>query len=56
MEPKADYELTGFFGNVVFPCGAVVEDDMITIYYGAADSVMAGARISIDKILRVLYG
>jgi len=51
MEPCADYELKGFFGNVVFSCGATVEDGVATIYYGAADSVMAGARISLDKIL-----
>lgn len=51
MEPNADYELKGFFGNVVFSCGAVIEDDDVTIYYGAADSVIAGAKTSLKKML-----
>ncbi len=51
MQPEADYEIKGFFGNVVFACGAIVEGDEVTIYYGAADSVMAGAKVSLEKII-----
>ena len=54
MEPLADYEKTGFFGNVVFTNGHIVEGDRITIYYGASDSVICGARFSISKILKSL--
>jgi predicted GH43/DUF377 family glycosyl hydrolase len=51
MEPTAPYELTGFFGNVVFTNGHIVEGDIITLYYGASDEVICGAQFSIKKIL-----
>ena len=35
MEPIADYEQTGFFGNVVFTNGHLVDGDTVIIYYGA---------------------
>ncbi len=54
MEPTAPYEKTGFFGNVVFTNGHVVDGDAVTIYYGAADSVICGARFSIIEILSTL--
>jgi beta-1,2-mannobiose phosphorylase / 1,2-beta-oligomannan phosphorylase len=40
-KPTTEYELTGFFGNVLFSCGAVVVGDELRVYYGAADEVMA---------------
>ena len=52
MEPIADYERTGFFGNVVFTNGHVVDGDTVTLYYGASDSVICGARLSIQEILQ----
>lgn len=54
MEPLADYEKTGFFGNVVFTNGHVVDGDRVTMYYGASDSVICGARFSISEILKSL--
>jgi beta-1,2-mannobiose phosphorylase / 1,2-beta-oligomannan phosphorylase len=54
MEPVADYERTGFFGNVVFTNGHVVDGDTVTLYYGASDSVICGARLSVQEILRTL--
>ena len=55
MQPEADYEKKGFFGNVVFSCGAVANNDgAVTIYYGAADGVTAAASTTIDKILNTL--
>lgn len=54
MEPIMDYEKTGFFGNVVFTNGHIVDGDAITIYYGASDEVICGARFSIKKILTTL--
>jgi predicted GH43/DUF377 family glycosyl hydrolase len=54
MEPLAEYEQTGFFGNVVFTNGHVVDGDSVTIYYGASDSVICGARFSINEILSTL--
>ncbi|TAJ12471.1 glycosidase [Marinilabiliaceae bacterium JC017] len=54
MEPIMDYEKTGFFGNVVFTNGHLVNGDTITIYYGASDEVICGARFSINEILSSL--
>lgn len=54
MVPEAEYELTGFFGNVVFTNGHIVNDDKITIYYGASDEVICAAESSINKILKSL--
>jgi beta-1,2-mannobiose phosphorylase / 1,2-beta-oligomannan phosphorylase len=54
MEPILDYEQTGFFGNVVFTNGHVVDGDTITLYYGASDEVICGAQFSIAEILNTL--
>jgi len=54
MIPKEDYELHGFFGEVVFTNGHIVNGDELTIYYGAADEFVCGARFSIKEILETL--
>ncbi|MFL9482566.1 glycoside hydrolase family 130 protein [Chitinophagaceae bacterium LWZ2-11] len=54
MRAVAPYELTGFFGDVVFTNGHIVKDDTITIYYGAADEVICAATLSVNEILSTL--
>lgn len=54
MEPITNYEKKGFFGNVVFTNGHIVNGDTITIYYGASDEVVCGAAFSIEEILDTL--
>jgi len=56
MVPTADYELHGFFGQVVFTNGHIVSPDgeTVTIYYGAADEFVCGAEISIKEIFSLL--
>ena len=54
MEPTAEYEKTGFFGNVVFTNGHLVNGDTLTIYYGASDEVICMAGFSISEILSSL--
>ena len=54
MAPEADYEKKGFLGGVVFTNGHVVDGDKVTIYYGAADTVVCGATFSIAELLRSL--
>ncbi|MEZ4956158.1 MAG: glycoside hydrolase family 130 protein [Saprospiraceae bacterium] len=51
FEPVSEYEQIGFFGNVVFTNGHVVDGDKITLYYGASDEVICGATFSIQEIL-----
>ncbi len=54
MEPTTPYELTGFFGNVIFTNGHRVEGDTLHVYYGASDEVICSAQFSIDEILQSL--
>lgn len=54
MVPTEEYELTGFFGHVVFTNGHIINGDELTIYYGAADEFVCGARFSIREILSFL--
>lgn len=54
MEPEEDYEVNGFFGNVIFNCGVLVEDEIVKVYYGAADTYIGYAEISLLEILENL--
>ena len=56
LEPEKDYEKYGDVNNVVFPEGAVVLDDTLFVYYGAADKVCALATAEVDDILEFLKG
>jgi predicted GH43/DUF377 family glycosyl hydrolase len=50
MSPEAEYETEGFFGNVIFPCGALQEDGLIKMYYGASDTSIGYAELSVASI------
>jgi len=52
FEPEAEYEKVGQISNVVFPCGAVVIDEKIFMYYGGADSVIGVATGETEKLLK----
>ena len=54
LKPEAACETSGFFSNVVFTNGHVVNGDALRMYYGAADSVICGADFSVDEILASL--
>ena len=54
MTPRETYELTGFFGNVVFTNGHVVRDGRVIMYYGASDEVVCGAVVGIEELLATL--
>lgn len=54
LEPIADYEINGFFGNVIFNCGVLNEGDNVKIYYGAADTYTCYAELSLSEILKNL--
>ncbi len=54
LGPKEDYERFGKVPNVVFSCGNVIIDDRLFLYYGAADSVVCVATISMDELLALI--
>jgi beta-1,2-mannobiose phosphorylase / 1,2-beta-oligomannan phosphorylase len=56
MVPSTAYELSGFFGNVVFTNGHIAApgEDTITIYYGASDEFVCGAHFSLKEIFSLL--
>ncbi len=55
MEPETPYERNGFYGNCIFTNGQVADGDRLLLYYGASDSVVCGAELSIGELLGSLY-
>jgi predicted GH43/DUF377 family glycosyl hydrolase len=54
FSPEFKWELAGEVDNVVFPTGAVLFDDTLYIYYGAADKRIACASVSLSGLLTEL--
>lgn len=54
MEPSESYELKGHSGNMIFTNGHLVNGDNIRLYYGASDTVICGAEVSIQAIMNTL--
>ncbi len=51
FSPQEPYERTGDVGNVAFPCGWVIRNDEVWIYYGAADTSIALATAKLPDLL-----
>lgn len=52
LAPEAAYELDGFRGSAIFPCGMILEDSgEVKLYYGAADTTVALATAHVDDLL-----
>ncbi|TFB07992.1 glycosidase [Candidatus Atribacteria bacterium MT.SAG.1] len=54
LRPETEYEIKGDVNKVVFPTGALVKDDTLFVYYGAADKQCAVATIKLEEILKEL--
>lgn len=52
--PEKQWELKGEVNNVCFPTGAVLEEDSLYIYYGAADERIAVVSLSLKELLAEL--
>lgn len=52
--PELEWELKGEVNNVCFPTGAIVVDDTIYIYYGAADERIAVATVNKTDLVNEL--
>jgi len=52
LEPTTEYELKGLYGNAIFSNGLVVDDaGVMTVYYGAADTVVAAASAKVSDMI-----
>ncbi|HEX8931696.1 MAG TPA: hypothetical protein VF810_00905, partial [Patescibacteria group bacterium] len=51
IEPVEHYENAGFKAGVVYPCGAVVMNGKLHVYYGGADTVVCAASTELDRFL-----
>jgi len=54
LEPEMPYEKEGRVANVVFPCGAVVINNRLFVYYGGADKVIGVATVALPELLEGL--
>lgn len=54
FEPVEQYEREGEVPDVVFPCGAVVRDGTLYLYYGGADKVVGVATAPLSPIIDAL--
>lgn len=51
LQPERDYETVGMYPGVCFPCGKVVIDDTLFVYYGGADKYVGLATCSLGALL-----
>lgn len=54
LDPKMPYEKNGIVSNVVFPCGSVIMNGELFVYYGGADKVVGVATIRLDDLVHTL--
>lgn len=54
LYPEKMYELNGQVPQIVFPSGALIEEDILHIYYGAADTRCCEASVKISELLEQL--
>jgi hypothetical protein len=51
LEPDAWYENEGLKSGVIYPCGAVIIDKRLFVYYGGADMVTCVASVKLNGFL-----
>ena len=56
MQPETDYEIEGFYRGVCFPCGTVVIDGTLFVYYGGGDKYCAVATCDFGELIEHLRG
>ena len=53
LSPREYYERVGDVGNVVFSCGAILEDnDELKIYYGASDTCICVGTANVNELMQ----
>ena len=56
MQPEEPYESEGFYEGCIFPCGNVVIDGTLHVYYGAGDRHVGVATCGFDELVEYLVG
>jgi len=51
LVPQKHYELYGNVPNVIFPSGAIINDEKLIIFYGACDTVCCQASLNLGDLL-----
>jgi len=54
MEPGLPFETDGYYNGCVFPTGNVVKDNILYVYYGAADKYICVATTPLPQLLNYL--
>jgi beta-1,2-mannobiose phosphorylase / 1,2-beta-oligomannan phosphorylase len=54
LQPEQDYETSGYYKGVVFPCGNIVLDGKLFVYYGGADKYACLATCEMEELLDYL--
>jgi len=54
LQPDHAHDNEGFKSGVVYPCGAVIKDDQLIVYYGGADTVVCAASANLYNFLEEL--
>lgn len=54
MVPEYDYECEGIYKGICFPCGNVVIDGKLFVYYGGADQYVGVATCGFEELLQEL--
>ena len=52
LSPRERYERVGDVPNVVFSCGAILEKDVVKLYYGASDSCICLGEATLEDVLK----
>jgi len=54
LTPDAGFEREGFVPSVVFPTGIVRRDEVLQVYYGAADTAVGLVEFSLDELMSTI--
>ena len=50
LSPRKNYERIGDVTNMIFSCGAIMDDNKLMLYYGASDSCICLGTTTIEEI------
>jgi predicted GH43/DUF377 family glycosyl hydrolase len=55
LVPREKYERIGNVPNVVFSTGVLLEDGVLSVYYGASDSCICLGKAPLDVVVRACF-